>query len=264
MADDEDYYSRIKIFNIVHYAGETSYYTKAPLRQVEKVLLDNLPHGTTILDLGCGSGRFSVGAALCGFNVTGLDITLKAIEAARKKALNEGAHNTTFTEGDMTSIPFSDNAFDYVFCPRFVINAVATFTKRKKAIAEMLRVVKPTGIVFIESFNKLYLGRGPFIPLGNILRDSLRQLIMIGCGLLGKKYTGLLPGDIIYKNNKVAGASNGYAHLPTVFELRSMIPDDNRAVISFQSIPQVTGHIKGFDLFKYFRYSIWITLKKRE
>lgn len=89
MTDDENYYDRIKKFNIVHYAGETSYYTKAPLRQAEVALLDKLPQGATILDLGCGSGRFSVGAALRGFNVTGLDITPKAIEAARKKALEE-------------------------------------------------------------------------------------------------------------------------------------------------------------------------------
>ncbi len=262
MVDDEAYYDRIKKFNIVHYAGETSYYTKAPLRQAEVALLDRLPQGAIVLDLGCGSGRFSVGAALRGFNVTGLDITPKAIGAARKKALEEGAHNATFVEGDMTSIPFSEKTFDYVFCPRFVINAVATSAKREKAVMEMLRVVKPTGIVFIESFNKLYFGRGPITPLGNILRDGGRRFIIIGCGLLGKHYTGLLPGDITYKNNKVAGASDGYAHLPTIFELWSMIPREGGITARFQSIPQITGRIKGMDLFKYFRYSIWITLKR--
>ncbi len=29
---DEEYYNRIKKFNIVHYAGETPYYSVAPLR----------------------------------------------------------------------------------------------------------------------------------------------------------------------------------------------------------------------------------------
>jgi ubiquinone/menaquinone biosynthesis C-methylase UbiE len=263
MADD-DYYDRIKKFNIVHYAGETSYYTKAPLRQAEVALLDKLPLGAAILDLGCGSGRFSVGAALRGFNVTGLDITPKAIEAARKKALDENAHNATFVEGDMTAIPFPDNSFEYVFCPRFVINAVATSSKREKAMSEMLRVVKPTGVVFIESFNKLYFGRGPFVPLGNVLRDIWRRLMMVGCGFLGKKYTHLLPGDITYKNNKVAGAPDGYAHLPTIFELKNMIPEGSRIMARFQSIPQVTGRIKGSDFLKYFRYSIWIKLRKQQ
>lgn len=262
MTDDETYYDRIKKFNIVHYAGEISYYTEAPLRPAEVALLSKLPQGATILDLGCGSGRFSVGAALHGFNVTGMDITPKAIEAARKKALADGAQHVVFVEGDMTSIPFPEQTFDYVFCPRFVINAVATSTKREKAVREMLRVAKPTGVVFIESFNKLYLGRGPFTPLGNILKDGWRRLIMIGYSGLGKKYMGLLPGDITYKNNKVAGAPDGYAHLPTIFELRRMIPEKNGVVVHFQSIPQVTGRIKGIDLLKYFRYSIWITLKK--
>jgi ubiquinone/menaquinone biosynthesis C-methylase UbiE len=262
MANDEVYYDRIKKFNIVHYAGETSYYTKAPLRQAEVALLDTLPRGAMVLDLGCGSERFSVGAALRGFNVTGLDITPKAIEAARKKASEEGTRNVTFIEGDMTSIPFPENTFDYVFCPRFVINAVATSAKREKAVTEMLRVIKPTGFVFIESFNKLYFGRGPIAPLENVLRDGWRRFIIIGCGLLGKHYAGLLPGDITYKNNKVPGASDGYAHLPTIFELRSMIPREGGIAARFQSIPQITGRIKGLDLFKYFRYSIWVTLKK--
>jgi ubiquinone/menaquinone biosynthesis C-methylase UbiE len=263
MTDDEAYYDRIKKFNIVHYAGETSYYTKAPLRPAEVVLLGRLPQGATILDLGCGSGRFSVGAALHGFNVTGLDITPKAIEAAGKKALEEGVHNIIFVEGDMTSISFPENTFDYVFCPRFVINAVATSAKRKKAVREMLRVVKPTGAVFIESFNKLYFGRGPITPLGNILRDFWRLLTIGGCRLFRKSYSGLLPGDITYKNNKVAGAPDGYAHLPTIFELKRMVSHDKNISANFQSIPQITGRIKGLDFFKYFRYSIWMTLKKR-
>ncbi|MGC9599342.1 MAG: class I SAM-dependent methyltransferase [Minisyncoccia bacterium] len=261
--DEEKYYKRIKNLNIAHYAGETSYYAAAPLRKVERKILDDLPRGAKILDLGCGSGRFSVNAALHGFNVTGIDITPQAVQEAKKKAFNEGARDAKFIEGDMTAIPFPDEFFDYVFCPRFSINAVATFAKRKKAIAEMLRVIKPNGIVFVESFNKLYVGRGLLVPLKNILRDIWRRLMMVGCKLFGKEYSNLLPGDIVYKNNKVLGAPDGYAHLPTIFELKSMIPDDNKVAANFFSIPQVVGNIKGCDPFKFFRYSIWVVLAKK-
>ena len=226
-------------------------------------MLGTLPQGSSILDLGCGSGRFSVGAALLGFKVTGLDITAAAIEAARAKALRENAQNAVFVEGDMTSLPFPDGSFDYVFCPRFVINAVATFRKREKAVAEMLRVVNPSGTVFIESFNELYCGRGPGTPLVNIIKGIWRRVVIALHAWTGKPYTGLLPGDIVYKNNKVEGAPDGYAHLPTIIELRRMLPEEKRSTAIFRSIPQITGRIKGMDIFKYFRYSMWVIVKKR-
>ncbi len=89
----ENYYKKIKALNIVHYTGETSYYEKAPLRSVENALLKTLKPGSRILDLGCGSGRFSVGVAEQGFWVVGMDITPAAIAAAKNKALNAGVDN---------------------------------------------------------------------------------------------------------------------------------------------------------------------------
>lgn len=203
--DQKEYYKKIKELNIVHYAGEVSYYSKAPLRKVEKKLLSKLKPNTDLLDLGCGSGRFSVGAAQIGFNVTGVDITPQAIEAAKRKAEKSELTNVRFLVGDMTNLSFKDKNFDYVFCPRFSINAVATFSQRKKAIEEMLRIVKDDGIVFIESFNKFYLGKGIIFLLKNIIRDILRYISIFYSYLRNKKYLGLLPGDIVYKANKVKG-----------------------------------------------------------
>lgn len=255
-----NYYAKIKRLNISHYAGEVSYYTQAPLREVEKKLLVSIQKGSKILDVGCGSGRFSLGAAQFGHNVTGIDITPDAIVAATEKAKNLKLSNVKFIVGDMTEIPFKSNEFDYVFCPRFSINAVATFQKRKSAISEMMRVIKPGGMVYIESFNKFYLGQGPIMPMKNLFDDLRKSMSLIWCRLKKKKYTGLLPGDITYESNKVAGASKGYAHLPTIFELKKLIPEN--VPYEFYSIPQVKEKRK-FDLFKYFRYSIWIFLTKQ-
>ena len=254
------YYKKIKGLNILHYSGEISYYSQAPLRNVEKKLLASIPKQSRILDVGCGSGRFTIGAAQMGHNVTGIDITPAAIAAATKKAKKLNLSNVSFLVGDMTELPFRNNEFDYVFCPRFSINAVATFKKRKKAIEEMVRVVKPEGIVYIESFNKLYLGRGPVLPLKNLFSDFLKQISMFKCWLAGKEHEGLLLGDVVYKSNKVADAPEGYTHLPTIFELRKLLPKG--ITHRFYSIPQILKDRKSFDLMKYFRYSIWIFLSK--
>lgn len=257
--DSKEYYDKIKKLNIEHYAGEVSYYTQAPVRKVEQIILSKLKPVSSILDLGCGSGRFSIGAAQMGFNVTGVDITPEAINAAKQKAEKLGVKNINFLVGDMTNLPFQNKSFDYVFCPRFSINAVATFSQRKKAVEEMLRVVKDDGTVFIESFNKLYLGRGIVFFSKNIMRDVGGYFAILYAWLKNKKYYGLLPGDIVYESNKVKTASKGYAHLSTVFELTRLTPKD--IDLKFYSIPQIQG--KRFDLFKFFRYSIWLFLKKQ-
>ncbi len=257
---NDNYYRKIKKLNISHYSGEVPYYTQAPLREVEKKLLTSIPKQSKILDVGCGSGRFSIGAAQIGHNVTGIDITPAAITAATEKAKKLNLDNVNFLLGDMAEIPFGDDEFDCIFCPRFSINAVATFEKRKKAIDEMIRVVKPEGAVYIESFNKLYLGRGPILPLKNLFSDFLKQISIFWCRLAGKEYNSLLPGDIVYKSNKVASAPEGYAHLPTIFELKKLLPQNTTH--KFYSISQILNDRKGFDLIKYFRYSIWIFLKK--
>jgi hypothetical protein len=83
---------------------------------------------------------------------------------------------------------------------------------------------------------------------------------MLWCLVAKIKYSGLLPGDIIYKSNKVVGATEGYAHLPTIYELVKLV---NLANVSstFHSIPQIVRE-SAFDPFKYFRYSLWIFITK--
>ncbi len=257
--NQEEYYQRIKKLNITHYIGEISYYIKAPFRKVEKEIIKNLNPDSNILDLGCGSGRFSINTAQLGLNVTGVDIASDVIEAAKRRAFDLKLKNVNFIVSDMTSLPFKNDTFDYIFCPRFSINAVATFEKRKKAVEEMIRLVKNDGTVFIESFNKFYLGKGIFFLLKNIIRDIKRYIVILFYWLIKREYKGLLPGDIVYRANKVEGASNGYAHLPTIFELRKLIPFKTRA--KFYSIPQLTKE-KEIDILKFFRYSIWIILQK--
>ena len=47
------------------------------------------------LDLGCGSGVFSVWLAKQGYEVTGLDVIPRAIEMSKERAVAEGSALTT-------------------------------------------------------------------------------------------------------------------------------------------------------------------------
>jgi len=66
--------------------------------------------GSSILDLGCGSGRHSRHLAAAGFNVTGLDLSAESISRAKQ---NERS-NLHFHRQDMRQ-PFGTDAFHCVF-----------------------------------------------------------------------------------------------------------------------------------------------------
>ena len=62
----------------------------------------NPPFGPA-LDLGCGSGRWSVKLALRGWRVVGVDVVPAAIEAARRRAEAAGV-DAAFIEGDVAAL----------------------------------------------------------------------------------------------------------------------------------------------------------------
>ncbi|MEM7106209.1 MAG: class I SAM-dependent methyltransferase [Bacteroidota bacterium] len=75
-------------------------------------LLEKLspPFGSKVLDLACGKGRHSIYLAGKGFDVTGVDLSLESISAAKQ---NENKR-LKFYQHDMRE-PFKPSAFDYIF-----------------------------------------------------------------------------------------------------------------------------------------------------
>jgi SAM-dependent methyltransferase len=71
---------------------------KRAIDLIESVALPGA--GGTVLDMGCGRGRHSLGLAARGYRVTGLDLSKRSLKAARKKAAEEGV-DVRFIHGDM-------------------------------------------------------------------------------------------------------------------------------------------------------------------
>ena len=59
------------------------------------------------LDLGCGTGRWSVRLAERGWHVVGVDVVPRAIDAARNRAEQAGV-DVAFKEGDVTALRAAD------------------------------------------------------------------------------------------------------------------------------------------------------------
>lgn len=102
--------------------------------------------GMHVLDVGCGTGNFSLKMAAKGAQVTGVDVSLPMIENARKKAAaSEYAQQLDYRVMDLYRLGFPDNSFDAVLS----MAAFEFVHEDLRALDEMLRVVRPGGPVLI-------------------------------------------------------------------------------------------------------------------
>jgi arsenite methyltransferase len=97
-----------------------------------------------VLDLGSGAGTDSLVAAQmvgAGGSVTGIDMTPQMRAKARAAAVEMGATNVEFVEGEAEQLPFPDDSFDVV-----ISNGVIDLIPDKDAVfAELFRVLTPGG-----------------------------------------------------------------------------------------------------------------------
>ncbi len=106
--------------------------------------------GMKILDVGCGTGNFSIKLAKMGCSVTGIDISDNMLEIASKKAADENL-DIQFLHMDLNELNFKENKFDAVFSMaafEFVNDEDAP-----KALEGMLKVVKKNGQVLIGTIS---------------------------------------------------------------------------------------------------------------
>jgi SAM-dependent methyltransferase len=110
-----------------------------------------------ILDAGCGGGMMMILAArrLQTGHAVGIDLWQasdqsdnSADTALRSADLAGVRKRVTVQTGDIRSLPFDDASFDIVLT-HWVIHNLPTAEDRQKAIAEMLRVLRPDGRLLI-------------------------------------------------------------------------------------------------------------------
>jgi ubiquinone/menaquinone biosynthesis C-methylase UbiE len=107
--------------------------------------------GKVCLDAGCGGGRFSIALAkLSAKKVVGIDVSNKALEAARQRALSRGLDNVEFMQGSALALPFGDSTFDYVISSGVIHHT----PDPKSAFRELVRVLQPGGTLFLSVYGK--------------------------------------------------------------------------------------------------------------
>jgi len=101
----------------------------------------------TIVNVGSGSGRWSLPFLRLGYKVTNFDMSHYALLVSKKRCRNLKAN---YVRGDAFAIPFKNNSFDIVMS----FGLIEHFKDVTKPIDEMVRILKPHGLFFADIITK--------------------------------------------------------------------------------------------------------------
>jgi SAM-dependent methyltransferase len=130
-----------------------------------------LAPGGSLLDVGCGNGRYASYFEREGLNVTAVDLSKEAIDYCSR------SHNAKirFICGNMFDLEY-DQCFDYGFCNFFTFfNSFDVPSQGKLFVDKLMKVLRPKGkliFVWISDLSAVRLAAGRF----GIMNYTMKQL----------------------------------------------------------------------------------------
>ena len=109
------------------------------------------PQGNRAIDIGCGGGVFTF--ELCRYpfsEVYALDISEKMLAALEDEKKRRGIKKVKTVKSDVEKLPFDDNSVDFIVS----VGVMECLKDQRKALAEMRRVLKPGGTLYIRWINR--------------------------------------------------------------------------------------------------------------
>jgi ubiquinone/menaquinone biosynthesis C-methylase UbiE len=100
------------------------------------------------LDVGCGQGAYVGRMRELGFDVVGIDVSAGQIALAERKLGGVGA----VTRGSVLQIPAKDASYDFVYVIN-VLHHLSSMDEQRRAFTELVRVLKPGGLLFVHEIN---------------------------------------------------------------------------------------------------------------
>lgn len=128
-------------------AGIDQYWRKVAIGKIRHL------NPQVILDVATGTGDVAIMTArrLHPQSIVGIDISNEMLDIGRVKIKRKGLEKViSMQEGDSENLPFSDNTFDAIT----VAFGVRNFENLEKGLTDMLRVLKPGGMLVVLEFSR--------------------------------------------------------------------------------------------------------------
>jgi len=102
--------------------------------------------GSTLLDAGCGTGRYALEFSRRGYCLRGIDASPELVDEANRAARGRSTQ-ASFEVGDVLTLPRSSD--DAVLC-RGVLNDVIEDHARQSAFASFARMLRGDGVLIVD------------------------------------------------------------------------------------------------------------------
>jgi len=100
------------------------------------------------LDVGCGQGAYVARMRAIGFNVDGIDASSGQVKLAMR---NVGKADVVRV-GSVLEIPAANESYDFAYVIN-VLHHLGSLEDQQRAFTELLRVLKPGGLLFVHEIN---------------------------------------------------------------------------------------------------------------
>ena len=120
--------------------------------------------GKLVLEVGCGTGRFTMPVSETGCQLVAIDSSCEMIRFARRRA-DSGHHDVDFVIADAEHMPFSPCVFDVAF----LVTVLCVAEDTRRIATEVLRATKSEGTIVSGELN-----RHSIHYLDKRLRDKIR------------------------------------------------------------------------------------------
>ena len=177
--------------------------TEAVTKQILSIAA--LADGGRVLDVGGGTGRIAAGLRVNGTRVVVLDSSRDMLAQARRKG------GMALVQASALRIPFPDGAFDLAMC----VDAFHHLPQPHAVAAEVARVLRPGGILFIQDYDVarlpvrlLAFGERVMRSRGRFFRpDDLKALLAsAGLTLVSETRDGLAYTVVAEKHDQASAA----------------------------------------------------------
>jgi demethylmenaquinone methyltransferase/2-methoxy-6-polyprenyl-1,4-benzoquinol methylase len=152
-------------------------------RRWRKAVVEKIPHGAWVLDVGAGTGDTALMASSKARRVVGVDFSRLMVEAAKRKTTE--AHPLHWHIADASRLPFKSRSFD-VLTSSFVLRNLYRLNLLDVSFQEACRVLTRGGQLMALDLTR---PRNNLVAWGH--RVYMGTLLpLVGKALFGKKWPG--------------------------------------------------------------------------